>query len=32
VTLHRLPLATLAHEGWAALTPETAIVSGEITD
>jgi len=32
VTLHRLPLVTLAREGWAALTPETAIVSGEITD
>jgi hypothetical protein len=32
VTLHRLPVATLARDGWSALTPDTAIASGEITD
>jgi hypothetical protein len=32
VALHRLPVVTLAHDGWAALTPDTAILSGEITD
>jgi hypothetical protein len=32
VTLHRVKLATLKADGRACLTPETAIVSGEITD
>jgi hypothetical protein len=32
VTLHRVTLTTLKAEGRACLTPETAIVSGEITD
>ena len=32
VTLQRLTVAALARDGWAALTPESAIVSGEITD
>ena len=32
VTLHRLPLDALARGGWSVLTPESAIVSGEITD
>ena len=32
VTLHRLPMAALARDGWAALATATAIVSGEITD
>jgi Protein of unknown function (DUF1214) len=32
VTLHRVPLTALTRDGWACLTPETAIVSGEITE
>jgi hypothetical protein len=32
VTLHRVKLAAIARDGWAALTPATAIVSGETTD
>ena len=32
VALHRLPLVSLARDGWAALAPAEAIVSGEISD
>jgi hypothetical protein len=32
VTLHRVPAAALARDGWAALGSVAAIVSGEITD
>jgi hypothetical protein len=32
VTLHRLPLAVLARQGWSALDAAAAIESGEVTD
>jgi hypothetical protein len=31
VTIHRVDLDALERQGWRILTPETALVSGEVT-